>query len=30
MDKEHHNFSKRVLEVLGIDKIKRLSDIQEK
>jgi len=30
MEKEHQNFSKRVLEVLGIDRIKRLSDIQEK
>ena len=30
MDKEHQNFSKRVLEVLGIDRIRRLSDIQEK
>ena len=29
MNEEHHNFSKRVLEVLGIDRIKRLSDIQE-
>ena len=30
MDKEHQNFCKRVLEVLGIDRIRRLSDIQEK
>ena len=30
MDKEHQNLCKRVLEVLGIDRIKRLSDIQEK
>ena len=30
MDKEHQNFSRRVLEVLGIDRIRRLSDIQEK
>ena len=30
MDKEHRNFSKRVLEVLGIDRIRRLSDIQKK
>ena len=30
MDEEHQNFSKRVLEVLGIDRIRRLSDIQEK
>ena len=30
MDEEFQNFSKRVLEVLGIDRIKRLSDIQEK
>ena len=29
MDKEPLNFSKRVLEVLGIDKIRRLSDIQK-
>ena len=29
MDEEHQNFSKRVLEVLGIDRIRRLSDIQE-
>ncbi len=30
MDKEHENFSQRVLDILGIDKINRLSDIQEK
>ena len=30
MDEGHQNFSKRVLEVLGIDRIRRLSDIQEK
>ena len=29
MDKEPLNFSKRVFEVLGIDKIGRLSDIQK-
>ena len=29
MDEEFQNFSKRVLEVLGIDKINRLSDIQK-
>ena len=29
MDKEPLNFSKKVLEVLGIDRIKRLSDIQK-
>ena len=29
MDEEFQNFSKRVLEVLGIDRITRLSDIQE-
>ena len=29
MDEEFQNFSKRVLEVLGIDRINRLSDIQE-
>ena len=29
MNEEHHNFSKRVLEVLGIDRIKRLSDVQK-
>ena len=29
MKKEHQNFSKRVLEVLGIDRIKRLSDVQK-
>lgn len=27
---EHYNFSKKVLEVLGIDKLRKLSDIQEK
>ena len=26
----HYNFSKKVLEVLGIDKLRKLSDIQEK
>ena len=30
MDKEHENFSQRVLDILGIHKINRLSDIQEK
>ena len=29
MDKEHQNLCKRVLEVLGIDRIKRLSDVQK-
>lgn len=29
MDEEFKNFSKRILKVLGIDRIKRLSDIQE-
>lgn len=29
MDKEFQNFSKRVLKVLGIDRIKRLSDVQK-
>ena len=29
MDEEFQNFCKRVLEVLGIDRINRLSDIQE-
>jgi hypothetical protein len=29
MDEEHKNFSKRVLEVLGIDRIRKLSDIQK-
>jgi len=29
MDEEFQNFSKRILVVLGIDRIKRLSDIQK-
>jgi len=29
MDEEFQNFCKRVLEVLGIDRINRLSDIQK-
>ena len=29
MDKEFQNFCKRVLEVLGTDRLNRLSDIQE-
>ena len=29
MDEKFQNFCKRVLDVLGIDRLKRLSDIQE-